>query len=70
MKLEEKNMTMQIPPDSDIMSWDPENMETYWQQCRSYDTRSIMSVRSSQTLSQLAFNKMLQRFAKHRKNRC
>jgi len=62
-------MSIQTPRDSDIMSWDPENMETYWQQCRNYDTRSIMSCRANQSLSQSAFNKMLKKFAEHRKNR-
>jgi len=62
-------MSIQTPRDSEIMSWDPENMETYWQQCRSYDTRAIMSGRGNQALSQSAFNKMLKRIALHRKNR-
>ena len=62
-------MTMKVPRDSEIMSWDPEEMETYWQQCRSYDTRSIMSGRGKQVLSQSAFSKMLKRLAQHRKNR-
>ena len=62
-------MTIQIPRDSEIMNWDPENMETYWQQCRNYDTRSLMARQTSQSLSQSAFTKMLKRFVQHRKNR-
>ncbi len=34
-------MNAKIPPNSDILSWDPENMDTYWQQCRQFDTRSL-----------------------------
>ncbi len=32
-------MNARSPRDSEIMSWDPENMETYWRQCRLYDSR-------------------------------
>lgn len=55
------------PRDSEIMSWDPESMETYWQQCRSYDTRShdtssIMSNGINQIDGQTAFTTMLDAF--------
>ncbi len=60
---------MPVPRDSEIMSWDPENMEAYWLQCRKYDTRSIMSVRQSQEASQAAFNKMLKRFSSLRRTK-
>jgi hypothetical protein len=62
-------MATQIPRDSEIMSWDPENMETYWQQCRNFDTRPIMSIRQSQDVSQAAFSNMLKRFAKERRSK-
>ena len=62
-------MAIQIPRDSEIMSWDPENMDTYWQQCRRFDTRSMISIRHSQQISQAAFNQMLNRFAEKRRNK-
>ncbi len=49
------------PINSEIMSWDPENMDAYWQQCRYFDTRSISARKSSQAQSQKAFNDMLKR---------
>jgi len=59
-------MTIQLPKDTDILSWDPEDMDTYWRQCRSYDsrphdTRSIMGNSLNQADSQNAFRLMLKR---------
>jgi len=34
-------MKTKIPPNSEILNWDPENMETYWQQCQQFDTRPL-----------------------------
>ena len=62
-------MAIQIPRDSEIMSWDPENMDTYWQQCRRFDTRPMISIRHSQQLSQAAFSEMLTRFAIQRRRK-
>ena len=62
-------MAIQIPRDSEIMSWDPENMDTYWQQCRRFDTSPMISIRHSQQLSQAAFNQMLVRFAEKRRSK-
>jgi len=56
-------MATRIPRDSEIMNWDPENMETYWQQCRCFDTRPILSIRQSQQISQAAFSDLLKRLA-------
>ncbi len=60
-------MVSRIPKDSEIMSWDPENMESYWQQCRRFDTRPILSIRHSQEISQAAFSEMLKRFSSQRR---
>jgi len=62
-------MSIQIPGDSEIMSWDPENMESYWQQCRQFDTRPIMSIRQSQATSEAAFSQMLTRFSEQRREK-
>lgn len=62
-------MTVQIPRDSEIMNWDPENMDTYWQQCRKFDTRPMISIRHSQEISQAAFAQMLTRFSKQRREK-
>jgi len=35
------DMRLKTPPNSEILNWDPENMEAYWQQCRQFDTRSL-----------------------------
>ncbi len=60
-------MTIQIPRDSEIMSWDPENMDTYWRQCRKFDTRSMISLRQGPLISQAAFTQMLTRLSEQRR---
>lgn len=59
-------MSIQIPKDSEIMSWDPENIESYWRQCRRFDTRPMMCIRQSEAISQAAFTQMLARFYEQR----
>lgn len=58
------------PFNSEIMSWDPENMETYWQQCRRYDSRPFdtLSISSHSTthIYQNDFLKTLERFVEKR----
>ncbi|MDQ7048832.1 MAG: hypothetical protein Q9M92_04525 [Enterobacterales bacterium] len=34
-------MKTMTPPNSEILNWDPENMETYWKQCRQFDTSPL-----------------------------
>jgi hypothetical protein len=30
-----------IPKDAQLLSWDPENMERYWQQCQQFDQYNL-----------------------------
>lgn len=62
-------MVVRISKDSEIMSWDPENMDTYWQQSRKYDSRPILSLRQSQAISLAAFTQMLTRFSEQRREK-
>ena len=57
------------PKDSEILNWDPENMDEYWSQCSSFDSRandtqSIMGGLSNQIDSERAFEAMFNRLQK------
>lgn len=39
-----------IPKDENVFSWDPENMETYWQQCNLYDYYPLSNSLLSESL--------------------
>jgi len=65
-------MNTLIPKDTEIMSWDPENMDSYWSQCRQvdsrpFDTKSLIGGYGNQCDSQAAFNQMLHRLEKKNK---
>ena len=47
------------PKDDEIFGWDPENMETYWEQCRRFDQASIPEITDADELSQREFQQML-----------
>ena len=57
------------PKDTDIMSWDPENMEAYWAHCARFDkrpneTQRLLGRGSEQKDSETAFNAMFTRLKK------
>ena len=60
-------MTTKKTGDSEIMSWDPENMDKYWRQCRHYDTSPLITIRQSQLASQNAFSSKLTRLGELRR---
>ena len=62
-------MNALIPKDAEIMSWDPENMDSYWSQCkqvdtRPFDTKSFIGGYGNQCDSQAAFHQMTSRLKK------
>ncbi|WP_444998054.1 hypothetical protein [Aliikangiella sp. IMCC44359] len=44
------------PKDENIMSWDPENMEKYWELCRQYDQYPQLELSFEDSVSQQEFN--------------
>jgi len=62
------------PKNTDILSWDPEDMDSYWHQCRAfdnrpYDTRCLLGSSCNQAESQRAFSKMLKQFTERRRQK-
>lgn len=43
-----------IPKNEEVLSWDPENMERYWQQCHQFDSLPLLEEGESDALSQHA----------------
>ncbi|MGX5202492.1 hypothetical protein [Aliikangiella sp. IMCC44632] len=49
-------MQKQWPKDENILSWDPEHMENYWELCRQYDQYPQISINEKESLSQASFS--------------
>lgn len=46
------------PKDDEIFSWDPENMDKYWELCRKFDQASTSDLSTADETSQTEFQKM------------
>ena len=52
-------MKLFIPKDDRVFEWDPENMDTYWQQCKKFDRFPKLNATKADKLSRNGFAKML-----------
>lgn len=52
-------MKLFIPKDDRVFEWDPENMDTYWRQCKQFDEFPKLNGAKAEKLSNKAFAKML-----------
>ncbi|MCW8876809.1 MAG: hypothetical protein OQK51_07105 [Kangiellaceae bacterium] len=52
-------MRLFIPKDDQVFDWDPENMDTYWRQCKKFDRFPKLSEAKADKLSHKEFTKML-----------
>ena len=39
--MKSKELKFYIPKDESFLSWDPENMDKYWSQCKQYDSHPL-----------------------------
>jgi len=51
-------MKSYIPKDHRVLSWDPENMDTYWRQCKKFDLVTEQSSLKRDELSQKGFRQL------------
>ncbi len=51
-------MRQYFPRNEQLLSWDPENMERYWELCESYDKPVELDLQSSEVSSQKAFSRL------------
>ena len=54
-------MKIVIPRDHKVFGWDPENMETYWRQCRKYDLVGEQKSSKLDEMSQEGFKQLAHR---------
>ena len=54
-------MKTYLPKDEQILSWDPENMDKYWEQCQIFDYYPNLDSESCEKISQHEFKKMVTR---------
>ncbi|TQV81516.1 hypothetical protein [Aliikangiella coralliicola] len=54
-------MKTYLPKDEKIMSWDPENMDKYWEQCQTFDCFPDIDCHSREKISQQEFKQMVTR---------
>ncbi len=53
-------MKAYIPNDHRVLSWDPENMEQYWQLCKKYDFVADKNAMQTDLMSQKAYCELKQ----------